>query len=253
MTDQLDHEREFWDAHAERILGDPDYNFQRPKLGGFEQLAREVEYLGPVAAFWGPIRGKRILDLACGDGWISLSLGKSGAEVYGCDISPKLIEVGTRFARANHLDGQVKFDSKVAEEIDYPNDFFDLVIMHAALHHCDIERTSQQVWRVLKPGGKAVFIEDYAYHPLMNLYRRLTPGKHTETEEALTDEDLRAVVSRFSSHEYRYHGLLNLVETRSHPLLKAARALLRMLDRHLYRYFPGLKRYSQLVEILVVK
>ena len=125
--------------------------------------------------------------------------------------------------------------------------------MHAALHHCDVDRTISQIHRVLRPGGKAAFIEDYAYHPLMNLYRRLTPHKHTETERALTDEDLAQIVSRFTAHHFTYSGLFNFTETATHPVSRAVRPILRSLDDALYRWFPPIKKYSRLVGIFLTK
>lgn len=122
-----------------------------------------------IIDFWEDISDKKILDLACGDGWISLSLAKSGAMVYGFDISPQKIELARRYAEGNSLNNKLTFEVMTSEEMAYEDNFFDFAIMHAALHHCDIEKTSKQIHRVLKPGGRAALIEDYAYHPLMKL------------------------------------------------------------------------------------
>src|SRR5213594_2666753 len=191
MGDQVRYEQEraFWDRHTQEVWGGVE-DYTMPRLASFKDLCRSIAYLGPVLEFVGSVRDKQVLDLACGDGWLSWSLAKGGAIVTGCDISSRSIEVGERVARANGLEDRLRFDTMICEKLTYDDNQFDLVLMHAAMHHCDIEQVSKEIWRVLKPGGKAVLIEDYAYHPLMNLYRRLTPGSHTPEEEALTDEDL---------------------------------------------------------------
>ena len=245
-------EREYWDKHAARIWAAPS-DYKLPHLATFEDLCRSISYLSPVSAFFGHLRGKRILDLACGDGWISWSLGKSGAIVHGCDISPKSIEIARRFAGENGLQSTVTFDVMACEQLSYEDNYFDLAIMHAAMHHCDIDKTSEQLHRVLKPGSKAVLIEDYAYHPLMRLYRILTPDRHTETEEALTDEDLQVIVRHFSGHFFGYFGILNLVETSSSALLRRMKPLLRALDSYLYAGLPSVRKYSKLIEIFLIK
>jgi len=246
-------EKDFWDRQISEVHSAPPEKFILPNLSTFEALAKQIDYFLPIVDFWGDIRGRSVLDLACGDGWISLSLGKSGAFVHGFDISPKRVEVASRYAHQNGLKEHVSFRTMTCEEMTYPDNSFDFAIMHAALHHCDIDKTAAQIHRVLKPGGKAVLIEDYAYHPLMKLYRILTPTKHTKHEKALCDEDLEILVSRFSKHHYRYYGLFNLVDTCKNSLAQKIRPALRAVDVYLLKQFPSVNKYTKLIEIFVVK
>jgi len=249
---RLEEERKFWDRHAENVWRDVQ-DFRMPNLASFEELCKSISYLGPVIEFVGSVRDKCVLDLACGDGWLSWSLAKSGAVVNGCDISPRSIEVATQIARANGLESRVRFDTMICEKLAYEDGQFDLVVMHAALHHCDINKTRNEIYRVLKKGGKAVLIEDYAYNPLMNLYRRLTPHRHTETEEALTDHDLRLIVTGFAEHSFEHFGIVDLIETRQERWLQIMKPVVRLVDSCLYRMFPRIRKYSKLVEIFLVK
>lgn len=249
---RFEQERAFWDRHVEQVWGGVE-DYQMPRLAPFEELCGSIAYLGPVLEFVGSVKDKRVLDLACGDGWLSWSLAKSGAMVAGCDISPGSIEVAAQVARANGLQSRLRFDAMICEKLAYEDNQFDLVLMHAAMHHCDIDQVSKEIWRVLKPGGRAVLIEDYAYHPLMNLYRRLTPASHTPEEEALTDEDLAVIASRFSYCEYKFFGLVNLVETSCHPLMVRLKPVLRAVDGYLYKRLPRAQKYSKLVEVFLVK
>ncbi len=252
LKKRYSHEKEFFDKHASRVL-DTTQNFKIANLSTYEDLFEKIDYLKPIIDFWGDISNKKVLDLACGDGWLSLNLAKSGAKVYGFDVSPQKIELARKYAKENGLDERVTFDVMTSENLTYEDNFFDFAIMHAALHHCDIEKTSKQIHRVLKPGGKAVLIEDYAYHPIMNLYRMLTPGKHTADEKALDDNDLKNFVSGFSSYSYQYYGLLNLFETSNNKLICKIKPFLKAIDSFLYSTFPFTKKYSKLVEIFVIK
>src|SRR3989441_7248933 len=49
----------------------------------------------------GDVRGLRVLDAGCGDGWLSVILAKRGATVDGFDISPRAIQCARRRAVAN--------------------------------------------------------------------------------------------------------------------------------------------------------
>jgi len=44
----------------------------------------------------GDVKGKRVLDLACGEGYITRILATKGAKVTGVDFSEKLIELARR-------------------------------------------------------------------------------------------------------------------------------------------------------------
>jgi len=47
-----------------------------------------------------------------------------------------------------------------SEKLPFPDHYFDRVIMIDALHHvCDQKDTAQELWRVLKPGGRIVIEE----------------------------------------------------------------------------------------------
>lgn len=53
----------------------------------------------------GDLRGKRVLDVGCGEGTNCFTLAKRGARVTGIDISPRSIDVAGKKAEINGLGG----------------------------------------------------------------------------------------------------------------------------------------------------
>lgn len=88
----------------------------------------------------GDVTGRRVLDYGCGSGWLAVYLAKMGAEAYGFDISSKLVEVGIKRAEVNGVAERVKLQKMMAEELNYPDEFFDTVIGISILHHIDLVR-----------------------------------------------------------------------------------------------------------------
>jgi ubiquinone/menaquinone biosynthesis C-methylase UbiE len=91
-----------WDTHARKLLDgfDPD-----------EGDPHRIVLLNPVLMdLLGPVRGKRILDAGCGEGYLSRKLAKLGAEVTGVDFSREMLamarertnqEAGIRYIHGN--------------------------------------------------------------------------------------------------------------------------------------------------------
>jgi SAM-dependent methyltransferase len=95
-----------------------------------------------------PQAGDRILDLGCGDGYLTRQIAESGATVVGVDASPQMVAAAAeRGVDAHCLSGEaLPFDRE-----------FDAVFSNAALHWMnDQDAVLQGVYRALKPGGRFV-------------------------------------------------------------------------------------------------
>ncbi|MEM1056576.1 MAG: methyltransferase domain-containing protein [Bacteroidota bacterium] len=152
----------------------------------------------------------RVLDYGCGLGERSLTALKHGAEVDGIDISTIYIEKANAAARdAGYPGDRFRFVVGDAHVLPYPEATFDLVIGEGIVHHLDIDTALAEVHRVLKPGGRAVFLEPLLDNPFLKLFRYLTPQARTEDELPLSARDLhRIATSDRWRVESTYSGLL---------------------------------------------
>lgn len=107
------------------------------------------------------LSGPRILELGCGKGDLSLELASRGMLVTGIDLSPKRIEQAESKAKALGLKNPPSFQIGDLNTITLPDQAFDCVVAHDALHHIlNLSRLCEEVARTLAPGG-SVLVVDY--------------------------------------------------------------------------------------------
>ena len=102
----------------------------------------------------GDVKGKKILDLGCGEGGYSRALAKSGAELTAVDCSEKAICYAQDLAvKENlHIDHYIRNSNDLFGITD---NVFDIVLCSMMLMDCeDFEGTIREIARVLEPEGK---------------------------------------------------------------------------------------------------
>lgn len=239
-------EAEFFDREAQEVIKTEKFKFSNQH--NYEQYFNHYLPLREVARFLGDIKGKRLLDLCCGTGWLSIYLARSGAHVSGIDISPKSIEVADRFASENGVGELCDFRVMSAEEMEYADGEFDIILGNAALHHLKMDDTVPELSRCLKPGGKGAFVDDLRHHPVMWVYRALTDEAHTEHERPFVMKELQIFREHFSDVQFKPFHLLNLW-----PKSKLTRALFDPIDNALLKVVPPLRRIARNIVIEVTK
>lgn len=114
-----------------------------------------------------------ILDAGCGQGVVAIHLTKKyGCRVYGIDTLDFEIPKAQKRAKAQDVAARTSFEQMDYSATSFPNDHFDCVYTTETLSHsADLRKTIAELFRVLKPGGRAAFFE-YSIAPDADLSPR---------------------------------------------------------------------------------
>jgi len=135
----------FTDAAADDMWGG-----SAVRWGLFGVPDRDVGVLGDV-------NGLDVVELACGTAYFSAWLARAGARVVATDLSREQLATARRLQRRDGPDFPlVQAD---AERAPFADGRFDLVVSeHGVAAWCDPERWLPEAARLLRPGGRLVFL-----------------------------------------------------------------------------------------------
>ena len=130
----------------------------------------EVGLLGDVA-------GLDIVDLGCGTGYFSAWLAKRGGRPVGIDVTPAQLDTARRLQAETGIEFPLVEAS--AEDVPLPDASFDLAFSeYGASIWCDPYLWIPEAYRLLRPGGRLVFL---ANSPLVILCALEDPEGTSET------------------------------------------------------------------------
>jgi tocopherol O-methyltransferase len=169
MSTQLYQEiKEFYDASSdlwEGIWGEHMHHGYYGEDGNYKLDRRQaqidlIEELLTWAGDFSKDRPQNILDVGCGIGGSSLYLAeKFGARVTGITLSPVQAARAKERARAAGLEARADFQVANALEMPFADNSFDLLwSLESGEHMPDKVKFLQECHRVLKPGGKLIFV-----------------------------------------------------------------------------------------------
>lgn len=157
-------------------------------------------------------KGKRVLDYCCGDGRYTFQCAEYGSESTGVDISDVTIKNCKSVAVKKGLDQHTSFHVMDAEDMDFEDNYFDIILCMGVLHHLDLQRSYSELLRVLKPDGHIICTEALGHNSIIQLYRTLTPHLRTkyEIEHILKMSDIKMAQKYFGHIETRFFHLATL-------------------------------------------
>lgn len=101
----------------------------------------------------------RVLEVGCGQGYLTSAISELGADVIGVDANPQAVELSD-----TDLVEQMR-----AEALDFEDETFDYVVsVHAIEHIPPLRRALQEMSRVLRTRGRAVLV--YPAEPIRGLF-----------------------------------------------------------------------------------
>lgn len=211
----------------------------------------------------GDVQGKRILEIGCGNGYLSIYLAKMGAHLTATDFSAVAIEQVDALAKINNVADRLDARHVNALDLRSLDTHFDLIVGRFILHHVEPFASFVEVMHdVLVPGGRGVFFENNARNPLLMFARTYLSGhmgipKYGDEEEhPLEPEEIDLLHRRFARVQQHYPEFiffqkLNTYLFRHDPRYEAFLQFFRRLDQIIFEHFPMLHKYSynQLVEL----
>lgn len=153
--------------------------------------------------------GTTVMDLCCGDGIHSISLGYLSNHVIATDIAENSIEIAKLRADALNINS-IQFLIGDAEDINFQDKSFDLVTCVGSLSYVDLEKFTEEVLRILKPGGRFIAIDSFNHNPIYRLNRYLHYMRGNRSISTLnrmpTEKTLAYLEGKFQSLETHYFG-----------------------------------------------
>src|SRR5580692_5652235 len=97
--------------------------------------------------------GSKVLDVAAGNGNVTLAAARRWCEVTSTDYVPALLERGRERAAAERL--VIDFRQADAAALPFPDASFDVVVStFGVMFTADQDKAATELLRVCKPGGK---------------------------------------------------------------------------------------------------
>lgn len=111
----------------------------------------------------------KILDIACGTGDFSFEFERYSKNVIGLDFCKEMLEIARQ--KAEKRNSSIKFIQGDALKLPFSDNQFDIVSIGFGIRNVDdVQKSIQEIHRVLKKGGRAVILEfGKPKNPIMRL------------------------------------------------------------------------------------
>ena len=201
LTDQNLREKEFHN------------NLQSRLKGRFENIFYKAVY-NSNEDFFNFLKSNslnsEILDYGCG---IGQSLQKvvefKSKKITGIDISEVSIKKAKKVIQ--NLNANVELMVDNCERTSFKDNTFDIIYGTGILHHLNMSLCLNEIYRILKPKGKFLFVEPLGTNPLINLYRKFTPNSRSKDEHPFVDKDFNLIKEKFKIIDIKYYGFFTLL------------------------------------------
>lgn len=249
MPLQLSHPSPPFDSRSEAML---------PGVGGFPPSDRPLFLAGYSELCRIDLNGKLALEICGGFGKLAAGLAEQfpEASVIGLDLyaagGPEIEERMKRLPGLSYVAGDA-FDLSA-----YADDSLDLVFGQAALHHLahNPEGLCEQVLRVLKPGGRFIFIfEPLGHNLLVAAVRAVNMARYELGDESnlYFSQFERMKKTGFAKCEVQVFNLLGYPMKALSDRFGFLSRFIQKLDSFMFQRFPKLLRYGANCNVIFTK
>lgn len=203
-TEYLKKEAEYQDAKVEKKV--------RKNMDNFYTDEASVYRFNHRLALIGDLDGKKVLDLGCGKGYMTLSFLEMGAYVTAIDISPKSVELVKKNAADIGKNDNLTAIVMDAHSLELDNEIFDIVIADGILHHLtNLSQALNEIKRVLKPDGYAIITEPLGMNWFLRFYRFITPKLRSSDEHPFKMKEINMLKEIFPNSKFYFFELTTLL------------------------------------------
>ena len=212
------------------------------------QQTRDEKGLRGLVALAAISNSDRVVDVACGPGFLTMAFAEKCEHVLGVDATGEFLRRARREADSRHIHN-IAFAPGDANHLDLEDGTFDCASCRAAFHHFpDPARVLGEMRRVVRPGGKILVADmlasrDPEQASLHNRIEKLCDPTHTraladtEFEQLFREAGLEVLQRPTSKIHYELEEWLG----HGGPNEEAAREIRRLFEASLDDDRSGLK------------
>ena len=183
--------------------------------------------------------GKKVLEIGSSTWWGWLENNSIRPSSLTCiNVSEVELQVGIGFAVDKITKPQ--FVLMDAHDLQFEDETFDFIYGSGILHHLNLAQALDEIYRVLKPNGKILFVEPLDMNPVGKLVRYYTEKARTADEQPLRVCDIVEIEKRFET-QFFYEEFFSVpfgvisrlfFKDKSNGLMRFAFKLDQFLDRN---------------------
>ena len=208
---RIENVKAFWEQNPVGAEAIDDERGTAEYFKAFDAL-READACEPYAVSeaihgYSAAKGLKVLDIGCGNGYVLYQYARHGAEVTGVDLTRMAVDLSRKRFALGGLSGE--FLEVDGNRLPFPDAHFDIVCSMGVLHHVSNPRPMvDEIFRVLKPGGRLIVMLYYRYSwknlVLIRLRRVFDPhfrGKSQQEALNMNDGDACPLALVYSRKE----------------------------------------------------
>jgi ubiquinone/menaquinone biosynthesis C-methylase UbiE len=161
------------------------------------------------AAYWnfdGSV-GRKLLDIGCGPGWLTVTYASAGAFVTAVDLTETAVLITKKVLESKSLKAHVEVAN--AELLPFDDASFDIVVSSGVLHHTpNTMKAFTEAFRVTRPGGTGLItlyrlgaLHHPAAFPLVRVAMRITGTRHPGANLAVSANSVEEFVRQYDGEQ----------------------------------------------------